>query len=172
MNPRTFKATKQLSFLVLSLWMVSLAAIATSSDDAQLPAPNVELQPGETQMVSFEISEEALAYYDDGMEQWIAEPGTFELFIGGSSHDLQVAAKFELVGGLESIFDKSARLNIGLPIAELLADDAAKAVLEKYLGVLLEAPQVQRYRQLSLERIAPHSQGFLTQELLQKLNLK
>jgi beta-glucosidase len=55
----------------------------------------IELQPGETQLVNFEIEEDALKYYDDELRKWIAEPGIFELFIGGSSHDLQVAAKFE-----------------------------------------------------------------------------
>jgi beta-glucosidase len=58
----------------------------------------IELQPGETQLVNFEIGEGKLKYYDDRLSRWIAEPGIFELFIGGSSHDLQVAAKFELLG--------------------------------------------------------------------------
>ena len=58
----------------------------------------IELQPGETQLVNFEIGEDKLKYYDDRLSRWIAEPGIFELFIGGSSHDLQVAAKFELLG--------------------------------------------------------------------------
>ncbi len=37
-------------------------------------------------------------------ETWIAEPGEFELFIGGSSHDLQVAARFEWQGNQEGNF--------------------------------------------------------------------
>ncbi len=131
----------------------------------------VELQPGETQTISFEITEDLLAYYDDGVGYWLAEPGTFELFIGGSSHDLQVAAKFEFIGGSEGIFNKSARLHVSLPIDELLADEAAKAVLKKHLGPLLDTPQVQRYRKLSLIEIAPHSQGYLTQDFLLKINL-
>jgi len=57
----------------------------------------IELHPGETQLVNFEIGENALKYYDDKLGRWVAESGTFELFIGGSSHDLQVAAKFEFV---------------------------------------------------------------------------
>ena len=130
----------------------------------------IELQPGETQVVSFEIEENSLAYYDDGLERWITEPGTFEIFIGGSSHDLQVAAKFEFASSSDGILDKSARLNVGLSIEVLLSDEAAQAVLKKHLGPLLDAPQVQRFRQLSLEEIAPHTQGFLTQEFLQRIN--
>jgi beta-glucosidase len=56
--------------------------------------------------VSFEIHEAALKYYDDGLRRWVAEPGIFELFIGGSSHDLQVAAKFELVATPGESLDK------------------------------------------------------------------
>jgi beta-glucosidase len=66
----------------------------------------VELQPGETQLINFEIGEDALKYYDDGLRRWVAEPGIFELFIGGSSHDLQVAAKFELVATPGETLDK------------------------------------------------------------------
>ena len=57
----------------------------------------IELDPGETQVVNFEIGEDALRFYDDRLMKWVAEPGVFELFIGGSSHDLQVAARFDLI---------------------------------------------------------------------------
>jgi len=61
----------------------------------------LDLQPGETRQVSFEIGEDALAFYDDAVNQWVTEPGTFEIFIGGSSEDLQVAARFEWTGSPE-----------------------------------------------------------------------
>ncbi|HBY08991.1 MAG TPA: glycosyl hydrolase [Chloroflexi bacterium] len=58
----------------------------------------VALQPGEWEQISFEIGEAALAYYDDAARQWLAEPGTFEIFIGGSSQGLEVSARFEWRG--------------------------------------------------------------------------
>jgi beta-glucosidase len=58
----------------------------------------IELLPGETRVVNFDIREDSLKYYDDELMEWVVEPGTFELFIGGSSHDLQVAARFEWIG--------------------------------------------------------------------------
>jgi len=131
----------------------------------------VELQPGETKQVNFEIQENALAYYDEALNQWKTEPGLFEVFIGGSSHDLQVAARFEWRGNLKSAFDKSARLHVGLPLEELLGDRISRAVLVKHLGPMLESPQVQRYHKLSLEEIAPQTKGILSLELLQKINL-
>jgi beta-glucosidase len=62
----------------------------------------VELLPGETKVVSFDIREDDLKYYDDAAHNWVAEPGEFELFIGGSSHDLQVAARFGWKGNPEA----------------------------------------------------------------------
>lgn len=62
----------------------------------------VELLPGETKVVSFDIREDDLKYYDDASQNWVVEPGEFELFIGGSSHDLQVAARFAWLGNSES----------------------------------------------------------------------
>jgi len=130
----------------------------------------IELQPGETQVVNFEIQEDALKYYDDRLGTWIAESGTFELFIGGSSHDLQVAGRFEWIGNPDGLLDYSSRLNIGLPIGVLLEDAEGRKVLEKHLGLLIENPMIGRFHQRSLEEIAPHTEGVLTSDVLQRIN--
>ncbi len=52
----------------------------------------VLLQPGETKTVSFSITKELLKFYNSDLE-FVAEPGMFEVFIGGSSVDVQ---KFDL----------------------------------------------------------------------------
>jgi beta-glucosidase len=130
----------------------------------------IELLPGETKIVSFEISDDSLKYYDDKRMKWVAEPGEFELFIGGSSHDLQVAARFELIGDELSIFDHSSRLHVGLPIKVLLGDEVSYEILKKYLGTHINNPLVERYKHLTLIEIAPHSQGLLTDVLLKEIN--
>lgn len=48
----------------------------------------VELQPGETKQVSFTISNELLKFYNANKE-WAAEPGEFQVMIGGNSRDLK-----------------------------------------------------------------------------------
>jgi len=53
------------------------------------------LKKGEKQIVSFEISVEDLKFYDSTLE-FVAEPGTFEVFIGTNSEVLP-KANFELV---------------------------------------------------------------------------
>ena len=46
----------------------------------------VELQPGETKTVAFDITPESLAFYDVNMKR-VVEPGEFEIMIGNSSRD-------------------------------------------------------------------------------------
>ena len=72
--------------------------------EASLPRPpqelkgfrKIELQPGETQTVSFEIPERALAFWDCEAQAWRAEPGIFEIWVGRSSRDLRTSARLEL----------------------------------------------------------------------------
>jgi beta-glucosidase len=130
----------------------------------------IELQPGETQLINFEISEDALKYYDDQQGIWIAEPGIYELFIGGSSHDLQVAAQFEFAGNKNESFEKTARLHIGQPLRDILGDEDGRAVLVKHLGAIVDDPAAGRYHRLSLEQINLQTQGVLTVDVLQRIN--
>lgn len=54
----------------------------------------VQLAPGETKTVTFEINEEMLQFYTAN-EKWESEAGEFEVMIGGNSRDLQTV-KFSL----------------------------------------------------------------------------
>lgn len=51
----------------------------------------VKLAAGETKEVSFSLNANELGFYNQDLE-WVTEPGDFELFIGGSSMDVQKAA--------------------------------------------------------------------------------
>ncbi|MBS2210313.1 glycoside hydrolase family 3 C-terminal domain-containing protein [Carboxylicivirga mesophila] len=56
----------------------------------------VELQPGETKEVSFELSGRDFSYYDARRDMWIAESGNFEIMAAASSRDIRLKANFEL----------------------------------------------------------------------------
>jgi beta-glucosidase len=56
----------------------------------------VSLQPGESQVVSFELDDRTLSFYDVDRKAWIAEPGEFEVLIGSSSRDIRARAMFKL----------------------------------------------------------------------------
>ena len=55
----------------------------------------VHLAPGEAGTVSFSIDREMLSFFNDRL-QWGAEPGGFELMVGGASDDIRLRADFEL----------------------------------------------------------------------------
>ena len=56
----------------------------------------VELQPGETKTVSFDITTEALQFWSDKTHSWTAEPGRFKAYVCASETDVRGTAKFTL----------------------------------------------------------------------------
>lgn len=55
----------------------------------------VELEPGETKVVKFELGRDALSYFDEKKHDWVMEPGEFEILVGSSSADIRNKAKFK-----------------------------------------------------------------------------
>lgn len=56
----------------------------------------ISLKPGETQEVSFEITADALKFFDAEAHEWVSEPGDFEALIGSSSSDIRSKVGFRL----------------------------------------------------------------------------
>ncbi len=57
----------------------------------------LHLKKGESKIVRFEISKDALSFYDVKTKKWIAEPGEFGILIGSSSRDIRVKSNFKLL---------------------------------------------------------------------------
>jgi beta-glucosidase len=56
----------------------------------------VELKPGETRTVEFNVDRAALSYWSTDKNDWLAEPGTFEIQVGASSRDIRLRAPLTL----------------------------------------------------------------------------
>jgi len=56
----------------------------------------VKLAPGETKEVTFTIGKDALSYYDDTKQAWVAEPGKFEVIVAASAVDMKSKISFIL----------------------------------------------------------------------------
>ncbi len=56
----------------------------------------VWLQPGETKTVTLTIDERALSFWDEGSQQWKAEPGEFKALVGTSSDNIVSTYTFNL----------------------------------------------------------------------------
>jgi beta-glucosidase len=57
----------------------------------------VELKPGESQTVKFNLDRAALSYWNTAKEAWEAAPGRFEIQAGASSRDIRLTAPLVLM---------------------------------------------------------------------------
>ncbi|WP_083699818.1 glycoside hydrolase family 3 C-terminal domain-containing protein [Shewanella sp. UCD-KL12] len=70
--------------------------------DASVPRPNKELKgfrkvwlkAGESQLVSISLNKRDLSFWDVNTNDWLAEPGQFEVMIGSSVADIRQTATF------------------------------------------------------------------------------
>lgn len=133
----------------------------------------VSLEPGETKTVTLTLNRESLAYYDDLARQWVAEAGEFEVLVGSSSRDIHASARFILkttgrFGGSES--EKGGiRLGLDSTLQLLLANEEARAILNKHLPGILDAPQLSMALGFTLEQVAGFAPDVFTPEVMQAI---
>ncbi|KAI0340912.1 glycoside hydrolase family 3 protein [Trametopsis cervina] len=84
-----------------------VAQVYVSDPVSSLPRPKKELhgflkvalKPGESKTVSIDLDKYALSFFDERQRKWVAEAGVFEVAVGGSSVNLELKGKTELVKG-------------------------------------------------------------------------
>ena len=128
----------------------------------------VALEPRETRTVTFTLNQDALSFYDPAKKGWVAEAGDFEILVGSSSRDIRLTGRFALTGDV--VQGDTARLHTGLALQKLLEDEGGKAVLEKHISQVLEAPQISMAMGMTLEQIAGFAPQILTPEKLKAIN--
>jgi beta-glucosidase len=132
----------------------------------------VHLEPGERGSAILSIHREALAYYDDLACEWVAEAGEFEVLVGASSQDIRATALFTLTassrfGGHPE--KKRTRLGMQSTVSELLANEAARAVIDSYMPGVSSMEEVTMVMNWTLEQIAGMVPDMLPDELLQRI---
>jgi beta-glucosidase len=80
---------------IVQLYIQDLVASVTRPMKELKGFQKIQLKPGETKSIVFEISPEMLSFYDINLKK-VIEPGLFQVLVGGNSEDL-VSAEFELV---------------------------------------------------------------------------
>ncbi|UZK65499.1 hypothetical protein [Sphingomonas sp. M1-B02] len=63
----------------------------------------------------------------------------------------------------------AAKFNLDTPIEQLVADPAAKAVLDADIPGTTTHPSYEMFKTMSLRMVQPYSQGALTDEMLKKV---
>ncbi|MDQ2719879.1 MAG: glycoside hydrolase family 3 C-terminal domain-containing protein [Bacteroidota bacterium] len=56
----------------------------------------ISLNPGEKQNLTFTVTADKLAFYDEKAHTFIVEPGMFDIMIGSSSEDIRASGQFEV----------------------------------------------------------------------------
>ena len=56
----------------------------------------VALAPGESRRVTLTVDQAAMSFFDPKKDDWVAEPGAFEVLVGASSADIRLKGAFEL----------------------------------------------------------------------------
>ena len=54
----------------------------------------IEIKPGESKKVTFELTKRDLAFYDIKSKAWVAEKGDYNVLVGSSSRDIRQKGKF------------------------------------------------------------------------------
>jgi beta-glucosidase len=81
-----------------------VAELYVGDAHAKVPRPTQELKgfaradlkPGETRHITVALDRRAFSYYDVDKKDWSADPGKFEILVGGSSDKLQLRGTFSL----------------------------------------------------------------------------
>ena len=58
----------------------------------------VALEVGGTKTVTLRLDQQALAFYDTAVHDWVTESGMFDVLVGSSSRDFRLKGRFEWVG--------------------------------------------------------------------------
>lgn len=98
----------------------------------------IDLNPGETKTVSFQLEKRAFAYYDMEAEDWTVESADYEIQIGKSSRDIEAAAKVHV----ESTGKKTRCYDRNTTFGDLMKDEKAMEIagsLLKDMAVLGDA---------------------------------
>ena len=81
---------------VVQLYLHDLVASITRPVKELKDFQKVLLRSGETRTLTFTITPDKLAFYNEQM-RWLPEPGEFELMLGSASDDIRLQQKFELL---------------------------------------------------------------------------
>jgi beta-glucosidase len=82
-----------------------IAELYVGDSHASVPRPakelkafaKVNLKPDETRRVTLALGARAFSFYDIKKKGWSAEPGEFAILVGGSSDNIQLRGKFNLI---------------------------------------------------------------------------
>ncbi|MDD5936102.1 MAG: glycoside hydrolase family 3 C-terminal domain-containing protein [Clostridiales bacterium] len=89
----------------------------------------VELAPGETKTVTFELDARSFAYYDMDIHNWYVEPGVYTIEVGESSRDIRCTCTVKP----HYDYPKKIRITENTIVSDLLKIPEANKIIEEVL---------------------------------------
>jgi beta-glucosidase len=140
----------------------------------------VALNPGEEKTVTFAVSFRDFAYYNTGVNDWVAPTGSYDILVGGSSQQLPLKQTLA-VQSTQSVFPKLTRMSL---LKELAANPKGKPVYDQMLagmaasfaGDQAKDPEALKksiemaktfFNDLPIAKMVNMSQGKFTEEMMQ-----
>lgn len=90
----------------------------------------VNLLPGETKTVHFELDARAFAYYHTGRKEFYVESGIFSVLVGSSSRDIRGEGKVYV----EGIVKEKPKYHLNTTFGDLMKDEKAADILAPLLA--------------------------------------
>ncbi|TXR56083.1 glycoside hydrolase family 3 C-terminal domain-containing protein [Quadrisphaera setariae] len=126
--------------------------------DSELKAfARVELEPGQSRTVSFELDARALSYWSPVQRRWVVEGGAFEVRVGSSSRDVRLRETVHVTG--EDLTPPVAvEAEISTWLEHPVAGPALREVLARegggFLGMLEDPTHGEMFRAIPLVRMS------------------
>ena len=90
----------------------------------------VELAPGETKTVTFELGKRAFAYWNTEIHDWHVETGEFEILIGSSSRSIECSAAIKV--------ESTVKLPVVYTMDSTIGDIMEDPYTNQYIGELMK----------------------------------
>lgn len=72
----------------------------------------VFIPAGQTKTVEFILSDKQLSYYNTTLNQWVTEPGVFDILVGASSQDIRLKGKY--------VYDKECEYTLNYSAEQIM----------------------------------------------------
>ena len=124
----------------------------------------IELAPGQTQTVTFTLTEQDLSFYDPVRKAWVAEQGAFTVMVGSSSRDLRAKASFTFKGqpALPVLSGRSR-------VADIMSHPKGRAVMRKRLGDLRALGRLRWNASYTLDQVSRLSPEFISPQMVKAI---
>lgn len=157
---------------VVQLYIRDRVASVQRPDKELKAFARVSLAIGESRVLTFSLTRDALAYYDMLKQAWVAEAGAFEVLVGASSQDIRATGQVMLTAS--SSFAGPARpgrakLGLQSTLAELLDNAQARALLARSFPEMPDFSQMGMVMNWKLAQLAGVAPELLTDDVLQRL---